>query len=819
MYFCGKDTKRKLMYPVEEIFDVFFAQYAENQTVIVTAPTGTGKSTVLPLEILKRGSCSGKIIMLEPRRLAAKAIAHRMSELLNEKTGETVGYSIRFESVRTERTRLEVVTEGILTRMLLSDNALEDVSVVIFDEFHERSLNADLALALVRECQQILRPDLKIIIMSATIDTDRLSALLDAPVIRATAKSYEVKIFYEGNCDEFSAPRQVALTVLKALKEHKDGDILAFLAGEGEIRKCEELLKKSGTDALIKPLYGMLPPKLQREAVMPDPHGRRKIVLATSIAETSLTIEGIKIVIDSGFSKVQEFDSDRALSGLRTQRISLDMAQQRTGRAGRISDGFCYRLWDLTTEQRMKKNRRPEIEYADLTPLVLDLLIWGEQSVENLTWLSPPDKNNIRIAKETLKMLEAAGENFAVTPLGEELSKIPAHPRIAKMLVQAREKNLIPLAADIAAILDNRDPLSREEYGTDINLRIERLRQNRKENRHNKQFDLIELYAGQLRRMFKIREDNGGFDCYDTGYLLAQAFPERIASAKPGNNAQFMLSNGTIAAADHNDSLSGESWLTVASLNTREYGIAKIFLASPLNPVMLKSMIKEKVLTVWNTKKGGLVSTKQLKIFNIILQETSVKPDPSEAEQIVLEAVRKEGATLLDFNDTVKNFLNRILSLRIWTGEEYPDVSIKTLTESPQQWLLPYISGITTVDGLKKTDIISAVKYSLLSPEQQNSLEKLAPEALIVPTGHRIKLQYFEDGKQPVLSVRLQEVFQWRETPRVCGGKIAVLMQLLSPGFKPVQLTSDLKSFWQNAYKDVRKELKRRYPKHQWPEL
>ena len=806
------------MYPIEEIFEEFFSKYSNNQTVIVTAPTGTGKSTVLPLEILRRYPLSGKIIMLEPRRLAARAVADRMSELLNEKLGGTIGYSIRFETCKSAKTRLEVVTEGILTRMLLSDNELKDVSTIIFDEFHERSLNADLALALIRECQAILRPDLKIIIMSATIDTDKLSALLKAPVVSALAKNFDVKVFYEGCCDEFSAPQQVANTILKALEKHKEGDILAFLPGEGEIKKCEELLRKSVDKVLIKPLYGMLPQKLQREAILPDSQGRRRIVLATSIAETSLTIEGVKIVIDSGLTKIQEYNSDRALSGLRTIRISLDMAQQRTGRAGRISNGFCYRLWDLTAESRMSQNRRPEIEYADLTPLMLDLAKWGEANPENLTWLTPPDKTNVRLAKELLKNLDAVDDNFLITPLGKELSKIPTHPRIAKMLLKAKKMSLLPLAADIAAILDNRDPLT-SEYGTDINLRIEKLRQNRKENRHNKNLDRLELYACQLRKIFNTNVDNGGFDCYDTGFLLAQAFPERIASAKPGNNSQFMLSNGTIAQTFREDTLAGENWLTVASLNTKENGIAKIFLASPLDPSMLRDMVTEKILTVWNTKKGGLVSTRQLKLFNIILQETPVKPDNGEAEKIVIEAVKKEGETLLDFNDEVFNFLNRILSLRIWGETDFPDVSSKTLIETAESWLLPYINGVTTVEKLKKTDIIQAVKYSLLTSEQLSRLEKFAPEVLTVPTGHKIKLKYFDDGKQPVLSVRLQEVFQWQETPRVCGGKVPVLMQLLSPGFKPVQLTSDLKSFWQNAYKEVRKELKRRYPKHQWPEI
>lgn len=805
------------MYPIEEIFDEVYQKYLDNQVIIITAPTGTGKSTVLPLEILKRNSDSQKIVMLEPRRLAAKAIAFRMADLIGQKPGKTVGYTIRFENCVSKDTRLEVVTEGVLTRRILSDNELKGVSTVIFDEFHERNLNTDLTLALVREAQQILRDDLKIIIMSATIDAENLSKMLNAPVISATAKNYNVEIFYEGCCDEFSVSRQTALTVLKALERHPEGDILAFLPGEGEIRKCEEFLKSSVHGVLINPLYGMLPPNLQQQAIMPDKNGRRKIVLATSIAETSLTIQGVKIVVDSGLCKIQQYSPDTGLSGLKTVRISLDMAQQRAGRAGRVSDGFCYRLWDLTTQDRMLKNRLPEIEYADLTPLMLDLIKWGEPNPENLTWLTPPDKTSVNLSKELLKTLEAVDDNYSLTPLGEELSRIPSHPRIAKMLVQAQKYSLLPLASDIAAILDNRDPLPKD-YGTDINLRIERLRLNRREKRHNKSFDRIELYAMELRKMFKVQEDNSEFDSYDTGLLLAEAFPERIASAKPGNNAQFMLSNGTIAMLGYEDSLAGESWLAVAALNAKEK-IAKIFLASPLNPVSLKSMLREKESVLWNTKKGGIVALKQLKIGSMVLQEKSFTPDSQEVEQIVLSAVKKEGEVLLDFNEEVENLQNRILSLRIWNGEDFmPDVSTKTLIETAQDWLLPYLSGVNTVEKLKKIDIFSALKYSL-TPPQQRDLEKLAPAFLEVPTGHKIKLKYSPLGLQPVLAVRLQEVFSWQETPKINGGKVSVLMHLLSPGFKPVQVTSDLKSFWQNAYKEVRKELKRRYPKHQWPEL
>ncbi|MBR4264930.1 MAG: ATP-dependent helicase HrpB [Bacteroidales bacterium] len=803
------------MYPIEKILDEIYKQYINNPTIIITAPPGTGKSTILPIKLMEKIN-NGKIVMLEPRRLAAKTIAYRMSDLLGEKSGETVGYKIRFESNVSNKTKIEVVTEGILTRMLQTDNELSGISTIIFDEFHERSLNADLALALVRECQQILRPDLKIIIMSATIDTDNLSKLLNAPVIKAEGKMYDVKIMYEGNCDEQTVSEQVAITIVKALRSY-EGDILAFLPGEAEIRRAEELLKKEKLDIALCPLYGMLPPNKQTEAILPDKNGRRKVVLATSIAETSLTIEGIKIVVDSGLCRIQKYNADSALSHLETVRISQDMADQRAGRAGRLSNGICFRLWNLAEQQRMLENRRPEIEYADLTSLTLDLAKWGEQKPENLTWITPPNDFHIKQAKELLQEIDALDDNYNITDLGVEINKIPSHPRIAKMLIKAKEYKLSPLAADIAAILDNRDPMPKD-YGIDINIRIDALRRNRRDNRHNKNFDRIEQNALQYRKMFNAKQDNSEFDSYDTGLLIAEAFPERIASAKPGNNAQFMLSNGTIATTSYEDSLAHESWLAIATLNARE-GMAKIFLASPLNPASLKSMLKTKESITWNTKKGGIVATTQLRIGRIVLQEKPIKnPDPETIGKAIIAALKKEGSNILDFNDEVKNLQNRILSLRIWNkDEDWPDVSTEKLLENCEEWITPYLCNARTTADLKKIDIKNAITYSL-SPLLQEKLNKLAPTHLEMPSGSKIKVMYKEDGSQPVVSVRLQEVFGLLDTPKINNGKISILMHLLSPGYKPVQITSDLRSFWDNAYFEVRKELKTKYPKHVWPD-
>lgn len=793
-----------------------------NQCAIVSAPPGTGKSTLLPLEILKNYvQDNQKILMLEPRRLAARSIAERMSDMLAEHVGNTIGYRVRFESVVGEDTRIEVLTEGILTRQLQNDNELKNVSVVIFDEFHERSINADLALALVRECQQVLRPDLKILIMSATLDCKLLSQMLNAPVVVANAKMYDVHIEYVGGCDVSVCAEQTASTISRAMREH-DGDILAFLPGEAEIRRCEELLKNSyrnDNNIRIHPLYGMLPMQQQVEAILPDRHGRRKIVLATSIAETSLTIEGVKIVVDSGLCRVQKYDPDTALSHLETIRISMDMADQRAGRAGRLCSGYCYRLWNKSENQFLKPNRTPEIEYADLTPLVLDLARWGESSPENLSWLTPPDKRGIDSARDLLQKLDAIDDNFAITPSGIQLSNIPTHPRIAKMLMVAKEYKISSLAADIAAILDNRDPLPKDS-GTDFNLRIEALRRNRRDSRHSRTLDNIERNAAQYRRMLDCKTiDNGSFDPTDTGFLLAEAFPERIASAKPGNNAQFMLSNGNMAMMDYKDTLAGENWITIASLNARE-GMGRIHLASPLDPSMLKPMIKTQDSITWNAKKGGVVAVKQMRLGSIILGEKPLSDvDENLVCEIVLEAIKKDGEQLLDWNDNVVALQNRILSLRIWdTNGDWPDVATNTLVATCDKWLAPYLDGVSTTSQLKKIDLAEAIHYSVLTLQQQQLIDRLAPTHIKVPSGSNIRLKYLPDGSQPILAVRLQEVFGLQDTPKVCNDKISVLMHLLSPGYKPVQVTSDLRSFWTNAYFEVRKELRSRYPKHVWPD-
>jgi ATP-dependent helicase HrpB len=802
--------------PVAEIIPDVHTSLAASNTLIVNAPPGAGKSTLLPLALLEEAWLNGKkIIMLEPRRLAARTIAMRMADLLGEEVGQTVGYRIRFENKVSAKTKIEVVTEGILTRMLHHDNALEQAAIVIFDEFHERSLHADLALALCREAQQVLRPDLRILIMSATLNMPQLKTLLNAPVIESKGRQYPVEIIYTGEADETLLPELAARVVGRAVREN-EGDTLVFLPGEAEIKKCAELLESALPDFRIHPLYGMLPQQEQYLAIVPNKYGKRKIVLATSIAETSLTIEGVKIVVDSGFGRSSRFDIKSGLSRLETIRISKDSADQRAGRAGRLSAGVCYRMWTSATWERMAEHRVPEIMEADLASLMLDMAKWGVSDISQLTWLTPPPANSLSQASETLHQINAL-ENGRITEHGKQIHQLACHPRIAHMLLMAVDIKAKQLATDIAAVLEERDPLPRDS-GIDINLRIEALRRARESRSLGNKFNRIEKNAASYRKMLELDADNGIYDAYDTGLLLAYAYPERIASARPGNNAQFQLANGKIAAAGHQDDLAHEAWLAVANMDLRD-GLGKIFLAAPLNPTDLLPMVKEQETVVWDTRKGGLIANKELKIGSIVLQSKPIaNPDENLVSAAIGKALEKEGENLLDFSDKVTQLQNRILSLRTWNPDEsWPDVSTENLLRTTDAWLAPYLRSVKKTEDLKRIDIEEALFHSL-DWEKQNQLNILAPAKLEVPSGSKIPISYSTNGGTPVLAVRLQEVFGLSDTPTLNNGKIKVVLHLLSPGYKPVQVTTDLKSFWNNLYHEVKKELQRRYPKHAWPD-
>lgn len=802
--------------PIAEIIPEIQQQLHSNHTLIIHAPPGAGKSTLLPPALLNEPWLGNKkIIVLEPRRLAAKTIALRIADLLGEPVGQTVGYRIRFEKKVSAQTRIEIVTEGILARMLQNDNELSDVGMVMFDEFHERSLHADLALALCRECQQILRHDLRLVLMSATLDVAKLTELLEAPVCSSQGKQYPVEIIHVGESEPSLMPELLAKTVVDASKKHS-GDILAFLPGEGEIKKAAQLISQALPSFSVHPLYGMLPPAEQMRAILPHPAAKRKVVLATSIAETSLTIEGITIVVDSGLSRISRFDPASGLSRLDTVMVSKDAADQRAGRAGRLSPGVCYRMWSNATHQRLLPHRIPEISEADLTSMMLEMAMWGVQNVYQLQWLTPPPPNAVLAATELLDALNATQEG-KITSHGKEIHRLPCHPRIAHMLLKAQELQTEQLACDIAALLEERDPLPKES-GIDINLRIEKLRSGRNVGSFaSAKWKRIAQNAAQYRQLLAVDEQNDAYDHYDTGLLLAYAYPERIAGARRGNNAQFQLANGKIAVAGHRDDLANEPWLAVANMDARN-GLGKIFLAAPINPKDLAPMVKAKQTVRWDAQSGVLQTSDDLRIGSIVLKSApSKKVDETLVLDALVQALSKNYQSLLTIDEPFTQLQARIESMRQWNPEiELISAHDYALFED-WSWLKPFIQHVRKADDFKKINLHDAL-WNALTYEQQQLMQQRAPEKLKVPSGSMIPITYSMHGDTPILAVRLQEVFGMTETPRINNGKQAVVMHLLSPGYKPVQVTSDLKSFWNNTYHEVKKELQRKYPKHAWPD-
>lgn len=788
--------------PAMEIYAELNSVLEARGCAVVTAPPGAGKSTLLPLTILD-ALPEGKILMLEPRRLAARQIAGRMASLLGESVGKTVGYRVRFESKVSADTRIEVLTEGILTRMLVEDQTLEGVSAVIFDEFHERSLNSDVALALTREARGIIRPDLKIVIMSATIDADEICSQMEAPLVECKGRMFPVEINYCPTDEDISAA--VVRLIRKALSE-KEGDILAFLPGEAEIKKCREILADRLTQeeetVRVYPLYGMLSSAEQKAATAAGKAGERKVVLATSIAETSITIEGVRVVIDSGLCRKPVYDPQKALSQLETVRISMDMARQRSGRAGRTAAGTCCRLWSAATEKMMADCRKPEILEADLAPMLLDISACG---CSFLNWLTPPPAASLHAARELLTLLGALDRNGKITAHGRELAKLPCHPRIAEMLL----KNTKALATDVAAVLEERDPLASTE-GADLSIRIARLRR----QPCTGAWERISRIAQQYRRLVRAEPEKTYPDAYAIGALIAAAFPERIGKAV--GNGRFMLAGGDTAFVDRNDPIASYEWIAVASLNARAGGDGRIFLASPLAPEDISTTVYDRV--GWDSKKGAVVAQREYRAGRLTVSSRPIDVEAERCVEIICEAVRKEGRALLDFSDKVENMQRRIAAVASWHPEAgLPDVSTEALVQNVSEWLPPFIGKAVTRAEIKRIDVTQAI-WAHLTYAQQAEVERLAPSHITVPSGSRIAVQYRVGADAPVLRVRLQECFGLLDTPRVDGGKRPVLMELLSPGFKPVQLTKDLRSFWESTYFEVRKELKRRYPKHAWPE-
>lgn len=827
--------------PAREIADQINAALEKEQALVITAPPGAGKSTLLPLTIAQ--GMGKRVLVLEPRRIAARQIAERMAEMIGEEVGNQVGYRVRFENRVSARTKIEVVTEGILTRKLIADPTLDGVDVVIFDEFHERSLNTDVALALTRQVQQLLRDDLKIVIMSATIDADEICAKLGASLIESRGRMFPVEVIHtqEESDMTLESPRviaeRVSHVVREAVRKH-EGDVLVFLPGEAEIRICEEMLSvsKFGNDTYnVYPLYGMLSNEEQRRAIMPSRDGERKIVLATSIAETSLTIEGVRVVVDSGLCRTMIYDAQTGLSHLKTVRISMDMANQRKGRAGRLSEGVCYRMWSLATEHRMAENRTPEIQEADLAPMMLDLAAWGETSIENLWWMTTPPKAQVMQAMGLLQGLNAVNENGKITEHGKRLQVMPCHPRMAQMFVADATKTVAEgnnsttdakaLAADIAAILEEKDPLASDVNDADINTRISMLREVRgKSDQRDERarggnarvWSRIIRTAEQYRKLVKAKEDNTMPDPSAVGKMIAEAYPERIA--KCVKDSLYQTASGIRISIPHEDEMSAHEWVAIATMNAKT---GRVFLASPVDKKSLLSMAHPHNVLTWDNRQGRVVAERVMRIGQLTIESTPARDvTPETIAHVICEAAKKDGVSMFDFNEEVENLQRRVATVSEWHPElEMPDLSTETVLQNAEEWLPLYLNNVSanTNANLKKVDIAQAL-YSSLTYDQQQVLDRLAPKRIQLPSGRHAKVEYRRGAELPIVRVKLQDCFGMMDTPRINNGQQPVLMELLSPGFKSVQLTQDLKSFWASTYFEVRKELRRRYPKHKWPE-
>lgn len=810
---------------------------------MITAPPGAGKSTLLPLTILENLADNSRILMLEPRRLAARQIAERMAEMLGEEVGMTVGYRVRFEKRVSANTRIEVLTEGILTRMLTNDATLDGVGVVIFDEFHERSINSDLALTLTRLAKDIIRPDLKIVIMSATIDAGLICDALNLPLIQSEGKMFSVTTHWLDRGTETSDTLEglssaeiasaVASAVRKAYSEN-DGSILAFLPGQNEIQKCAEMLDGALGDTAVYSLYGNLPPEQQRKAIAPMRDGGRKVVLATPIAETSLTIEGIRIVVDSGLYRKLVFDGRNGLSHLETVRITKDMATQRTGRAGRLTEGVCYRLWTKISETRMENQRKPEILEADLAPMLLDIAAFGEGDVESLPWLTVPEKETVYSAEALLRNLGAIDAKGNVTERGKRMAGLPCHPRISSMILHADDDRQKALACDIAALLEEKDPMN-DCPDTDLSLRVSALRRARREKnlgRWGRIAKIAEEYRHTLpRRLTGGSETDVDVSPKEVGALLAFAYPERIAKAWD-NNGTFRLASGDNVVVEMADSISAEQWIAIASANLPAYGKGRVYLSAPLDIRDVEELIAERDNVSWSSRELRVVAQHEQRIGKLLIDSKPIHNVLKEdIVGIVCDAARKDGLSMFDWNEEVQRLQRRVAKVREWHPElGLPDLSTEHLMLTANEWLPLYIEvngkTATSAQELKKINLCEALtgvlyNFQMATAPEVNGVmlvDRFAPSHVQVPTGSRIRIDYRVGSDAPVLSVRLQECFGMEHTPTVNDGKQPLLMELLSPGFKPVQLTQDLRSFWNETYFEVRKELKRRYPKHYWPE-
>jgi ATP-dependent helicase HrpB len=792
---------------------------------VLQAPPGAGKTTRVPLALLDQPWLAGrKIVMLEPRRLAVRAAARRMADLLGEAVGGMVGYRVRLDSKVGPNTRIEVVTEGVFIRQLQQDPALEGVGAVLFDEFHERNLDADLGLALCLQAQAVLRDDLRLVAMSATLDGVAVARLLgDAPVVTSEGRSFPVETRHIDPPPNRRIEETVAAAVRRALAE-EPGNVLVFLPGVAEIRRVERLLREAdcGPGVLIAPLYGDLPQEQQDQAIGPTPPGRRKVVLSTSIAETSLTIEGIRVVVDAGLMRVSRFDPGSGMTRLETVKVSQASADQRRGRAGRLEPGVCYRLWPEAAHRALLPHTPPEMLAADLAPLALELAQWGVADPADLSWLDPPPAAAYAQARGLLAGLGAIAADGTITGHGRAMAGLGMHPRLAHMVLRSKEMGLGALACDIAALLGERDILTGQPGGRDSDLRL-RVEALRAPDRRNWQVQQVNRQARQWQRQLGIRGDGGavqGSVSMDVGRVLALAYPDRIAQRRSGSDGQYRLSNGRGAYFQNLEPLAAEDFLVVADLDgaRRE---ARIFLAAPVTLAELEEDFPDLIETTefvqWDSRDEAVQARRQRKLGELVLKDEAL-PDPggNRTAAALCQGIRELGLGVLPWTRELDNLRARVGFLRRSGDDGWPDLSDDALLATLEDWLAPFLNGLSRRSHLKRVDLAAALN-ALLPWDRRRLLDEAAPTHITVPSGSRIPLDY-TGGEVPVLAVRLQEMFGLAETPSIARGKVPLVLHLLSPAHRPMQVTRDLASFWANTYRHVKADLKGQYPKHYWPD-
>lgn len=815
--------------PVVDAIPALRRALADVRSAVLQAPPGAGKSTYVPLALrVEPWLGGGRILMLEPRRLAARAVARRMAQLLGEPVGETVGYRVRRESRVSARTRIEVVTEGILTRMLQRDPTLEGVGLVIFDEFHERSVHADLGLALTLQSRALVRDDLRVLVMSATIDGAAVARLLDdAPIVVSAGRAYPVDVRYRDRAPSQRVEAATAAAIRHALA-NDTGDVLVFLPGGAEIRRVATAIEDAASSAgvHVAPLYGDLPQAAQDAAIAPSAPGERKVVLSTPIAETSLTIEGVRVVIDSGLARAPRFSPRTAMTRLETVRISRASSDQRAGRAGRVAAGVCYRLWSMHEQHGLVPHTTPEILQTDLAPLALELAVAGIDDPSSLRWLDVPPAAAFAQARTLLTELGALDpRDGRITQHGRAMAELPLHPRLAHMLLAAAPLGLGALACDVAALLEERDPL-RGTLGVadaDARIRVDLLRGTTR-GVPGSDVDKATLHrtrteAQALRRQLGVPSGGMG-DADRIGIVLALAYPDRLAQRRDAAGAgRFLLQSGGGAALTHPQALSGAAYIVAAALGG-ETPDARIYLGAAIERQEIETHFADQIViedtVAWDEATARVRATRRERVGAIVLRETRGDADDARVADVLLDAVRRAGIETLGWSDGARQLRDRIAFLRAREPDGWPDVSDDALVRGVDEWLAPRIAGLTTLEQVRALGMDDVLR-SLLDHTQRAALERRAPAYYVAPTGTRVAIDY-ADPAAPSIEVRLQEMFGVRATPTVDGDRVPLTIRLLSPARRPVQVTRDLPGFWRGSYADVRKEMKGRYPKHPWPD-